>query len=63
MASGFAWGMFWLLMPRLLGPDQSIWVAVLAAMTGFVVLVATENRRYQITHAEHRAARGKPTEF
>ena len=63
LASGFAWGMFWLLVPRLLGPDHSVWVAVLAGMAGFVVLVATENRRYQINHAEHRAARGKRTEF
>ncbi|MFJ6416761.1 hypothetical protein [Paeniglutamicibacter sp. NPDC091659] len=63
LASGFAWGMFWLLVPRLVGPDRSVWVAVLAAMAGFVVLVATENRRYQISHAEHRAARGKRTEF
>lgn len=63
LASGFAWGMFWLLMPRLVGPERSVWVAVLAAMAGFVVLVATENRRYQINHAEHRAALGKPTEY
>jgi hypothetical protein len=63
MASGFAWGMFWLLVPRLLGPNPSIVIAILAGMAGFVVLLATENRRYQIHHAEHRAARGKSTEF
>jgi hypothetical protein len=43
--------------------NDSIWVAILAGMAGFVVLLATENRRYQIHHAEHRAARGKPTDF
>lgn len=63
LAIGFGWGMFWLLVPRVLGTNNSIWVAVLAGMAGFVVLLATENRRYQIHHAEHRAARGKPTDF
>ncbi|PQZ86702.1 hypothetical protein CQ018_18660 [Arthrobacter sp. MYb227] len=63
LATGFGWGMFWLLVPRLLGPNPSIWVAVLAGMAGFVVILATENRRYQIHHAEHRAARGKRTVF
>ena len=63
LAIGFGWGMFWLLVPRVLGTNDSIWVAILAGMAGFVVLLATENRRYQIHHAEHRAARGKPTDF
>lgn len=63
MAIGFGWGMFWLLVPRVLGTNNSIWIAILAGMAGFVVLLATENRRYQIHHAEHRAARGKPTDF
>lgn len=63
LAIGFGWGMFWLLVPRVLGSHHSIWIAILAGMAGFVVLLATENRRYQIQHAEHRAARGKPTDF
>lgn len=63
LATGFGWGMFWLLVPRLLGPTPSLWVAVVAGMAGFVVILATENRRYQIHHAEHRAARGKRTVF
>ncbi|GAA1866635.1 hypothetical protein GCM10009715_12310 [Paeniglutamicibacter psychrophenolicus] len=63
LAIGFGWGMFWVLVPRVLGTSNSIWVAILAGMAGFVVLLATENRRYQIHHAEHRAARGKSTDF
>ena len=63
LATGFGWGMFWLLVPRLLGPNPSLWVAIVAGMTGFVVILATENRRFQIHHAEHRAARGKRTVF
>lgn len=63
LAIGFGWGMFWILVPRVLGTSNSIWVAILAGMAGFVVLLATENRRYQIHHAEHRAARGKSTDF
>ncbi|NKG22668.1 MFS transporter [Paeniglutamicibacter terrestris] len=63
LAIGFSWGMFWLLVPRAVGSHSSIWIAILAGMACFVALLATENRRYQIHHAEHRAARGKPTEF
>ncbi|MDO5745688.1 MAG: hypothetical protein Q4P23_14630, partial [Micrococcaceae bacterium] len=63
LAIGFAWGMFWLLVPRAVGTNNSIWIAILAGMAAFVVLLATENRRYQIHHAEHRAARGKATDF
>ncbi|EMQ97234.1 hypothetical protein ADIAG_03401 [Paeniglutamicibacter gangotriensis Lz1y] len=63
LAIGVGWGMFWLLIPRVLGTNNSIWIAILAGMAGFVVLLATENRRYQIHHAEHRAARGKSTDF
>jgi hypothetical protein len=55
--------MFWLLVPRAVGSHSSIWIAILAGMACFVALLATENRRYQIHHAEHRAARGKPTDF
>ncbi|RAX48821.1 hypothetical protein DQ353_12875 [Arthrobacter sp. AQ5-05] len=63
LAIGFGWGLFWVLVPRVLGTSNSIWVAILSGMAGFVVLLATENRRYQIHHAEHRAARGKSTDF
>lgn len=63
LAIGFSWGMFWLLVPRAVGSHSSIWIAILAGMACFVALLATENRRYQIHHAEHRAARGKPTDF
>ena len=43
---------------------QSVWVAIVAAMGAFIVLLATENRRYRINHAEHRAALGhEPEDF
>ncbi|GAA3678523.1 hypothetical protein GCM10023081_15990 [Arthrobacter ginkgonis] len=57
VATGFAWGLFWILGQRLLGDQRSTVVAITASMCAFVVLLATENRRYQITHAERLAAR------
>lgn len=63
LALGFGWGMAWLIVARLLGPNASGWVALAAGLGAFVVLLATENRRYQIHHAEHRAARGQSTTF
>ncbi|QCU78863.1 hypothetical protein E7744_12540 [Citricoccus sp. SGAir0253] len=58
IALGLAWGLAAILVPRLVGTMHSVWVAIMAAMGLFVVLLATENRRYRINHAEHRAALG-----
>ncbi|MFC7401909.1 hypothetical protein [Citricoccus sp. GCM10030269] len=58
IALGLAWGLTAILVPRLVGSMTSVWVAIVAAMGLFVVLLATENRRYRINHAEHRAALG-----
>lgn len=63
LALGFGWGMFWVVIARLLGANPSVWVALVAGAGVFVVLVAMENRRYQIQHAEHRAARGQTTTY
>ncbi len=58
IALGLSWGLAAILAPRLVGSMHSVWVAIVAAMGLFVVLLATENRRYRINHAEHRAALG-----
>ncbi|MDI3329265.1 MAG: hypothetical protein QJR09_00850 [Micrococcus sp.] len=58
IALGLSWGLAAILGPRLVGSMHSVWVAIVAAMGLFVVLLATENRRYRINHAEHRAALG-----
>ncbi|MET1036154.1 MAG: hypothetical protein ABWX68_13045 [Arthrobacter sp.] len=63
VALGFGWGLFWTMTARLLGPNDSALVAILAGVCAFIVILATENRRYQIGHAERRAARGQRTEF
>lgn len=63
VAIGFAWGLFWLMMARLIGQNESAAVAIMAGLCAFITLLATENRRYQIGHAERRAARGQRTEF
>lgn len=64
IALGLAWGLAAILGPRLISPMQSVWVAIVAAMGAFIVLLATENRRYRINHAEHRAALGhEPEDF
>lgn len=55
IAVGFALGMIPIIGARLFGDNQSILLAVIASLGLFVVLAATENRRYQITSAEKRA--------
>lgn len=62
IALGLAWGLAAILGTRLIGPMQSVWVAIVAAMGAFIILLATENRRYRINHAEHRAALGHEVE-
>jgi hypothetical protein len=62
IALGLTWGLTAILVPRLVGSMHSVWVAIFAAMGLFVVLLATENRRYRINHAEHRAALGHVVE-
>ncbi|MGP5226903.1 hypothetical protein [Arthrobacter rhombi] len=63
VALGFAWGLFWVMLDRLITLQSSAPVAIVCGLCAFIVLLATENRRYQIGHAERRAARGQRTEF
>lgn len=63
MALGYGWGLFWIMTSRLFGTNNSALVAILAGVCAFIVILATENRRYQISHAERRALRGQATEF
>jgi hypothetical protein len=62
IALALAWGLFWLIFPRILGEVTSVWIALGAAMGAFIVLLATQSRRYRINHAERRAAMGRPLE-
>lgn len=63
LALGYAWGLFWVMLDRLISPLSSAPVAIVCGLCAFIVVLATENRRYQIGHAERRAARGQRTEF
>lgn len=40
-----------------------LWVSALWIFMALLVFLLAENRRFQISHAEHRAQRGKPIEF
>ncbi|WP_022871932.1 DMT family transporter [Nesterenkonia alba] len=62
IALGLGWGMFWLVFPRVFGEVSSPWVAIGAAMSAFIVILATQSRRHRINHAELRAAMGRPLE-
>ena len=62
IALGLAWGLFWLVFPRILGEVTSVWVALGAALGAFIVILCTQSRRYRINHAERRAAMGRPLE-
>lgn len=62
IALGLAWGLFWLVFPRILGEVTSVWIALGAALGAFIVILCTQSRRYRINHAERRAAMGRPLE-
>lgn len=62
IAMGLAWGMLWLVFPRLFSDASSVWVAIAAAMGAFIVILSTQSRRHRINHAERRAAMGRPLE-
>ncbi|WP_170228567.1 hypothetical protein [Nesterenkonia populi] len=62
IALALSWGMMWLVFPRVLGEATSAWVAVGAAISAFIVILATQSRRHRINHAERRAAMGRPLE-
>lgn len=63
IALGVGAGLVGIMVARLCGEHNSVWVALLAGCCAFVLLLVTENRRYRIKHAEHRAERGLATEF
>ncbi|MFC0582241.1 hypothetical protein [Micrococcoides hystricis] len=63
VALGVGAGLAGIMIARLFGEHNSVWVALLAGSCAFVLLLVTENRRYRIKHAEHRAQRGLATEF
>lgn len=55
IAVGFAFGMSAIIGSRLFGQNQSFLLTVVAVLGLFIILAATENRRYQIASAEKRA--------
>lgn len=55
IAIGFAIGMTAIVGPRLFGENSSFILAGVALLGLFIILAATENRRYQIATAEKRA--------
>lgn len=55
IAVGFGFGLAPIIGSRIFGDNQSILLGALALLGAFVVLAATENRRYQIRIAEKRA--------
>lgn len=63
IALGVGAGLVGIMIARLFGEHNSVWVALVAGCCAFVLLLVTENRRYRIKHAEHRAERGLATEF
>ncbi|NIH71992.1 hypothetical protein [Auritidibacter ignavus] len=51
---GMAWGLAAIIGVRLFGSNPSVLIAAVALLGGFVVLLATENRRWRIAQAEKR---------
>ena len=63
VALGVGAGLVGIMIARLFGEHNSVWVALVAGSCAFILLLVTENRRYRIKHAERRAERGLATEF
>ncbi|WP_431711018.1 hypothetical protein [Glutamicibacter uratoxydans] len=62
LALGFAIGTSAIALALWLNAAGPWWLSIVSALCGLSVVLAAENRRHQITHAEHRAARGLPVE-
>lgn len=55
IALGFTFGMSAIIGSRLFGENQSFVLTIVAVLGLFIIIAATENRRYQISKAEKRA--------
>ena len=62
LALGFVAGTLAVALAQWLDGAGPWWLSIASVLCGLVVVVAAENRRHQITHAEHRIARGMPVD-
>ncbi len=62
-ASGFGICMIAAAIQGWLNGSAPLWVCAIWIFMALLVFLMAENRRFQISHAEHRAQRGKPIEF
>lgn len=62
LALGFIAAAVGVAVPQWLADQVPWWLPVATVLSALMVLLAAENRRHQLTHAEHRAARGMPVD-
>jgi len=63
LASGFGIAMIAAAINGWLRDATGLWVAAICILLSLLVFLMAENRRFRISHAEHRAQRGKPVIF
>ncbi|MGQ3382525.1 hypothetical protein [Glutamicibacter sp. TV12E] len=63
LASGFGIAMIAAAINGWLSEETALWVSAICILMSLLVFLMAENRRFRISHAEHRALRGKPVEF
>lgn len=63
LASGFGIAMIAAAINGWLRDATGLWVAAICILMSLLVFLMAENRRFRISHAEHRAQRGKPVDF
>lgn len=63
LASGFGICMIAAAIQGWLNDSAPLWVCAVWIFMALLVFLMAENRRFQISHAEHRAQRGKTVEF
>ncbi len=63
LASGFGLAMVAAAFQGWLAGSTPLWVSMLWVFLAIVVLICAENRRFQVSHAEHRVNAGKELDF
>lgn len=63
LATGFGIGMIASAVQGWWLASTSLWVSILWAFLAIIVFICAENRRFQISHAEHRAQSGRELDF
>jgi hypothetical protein len=61
VALAVVWGIGWIVVERVIGQPQSLLIAGIAALAGFLLLITSGSRRHRVDHSYRRALRRRQT--